>query len=344
MAGLIRSPLAVGRALDVFLYPFLLASILPATALAQTAEVAVEQEVFRQAPNGRRLGVVNQGTRLAIGQQQGRWVEATIEGWIWTPSIVVTQRDGHDRIVNVPGGENLRDEPGGRISARLLRGFLLDRIEERGQWTRVRRTAWIWGPSLEFDPATAAGGTPGTGPAEPGERPAPVAATGAGVVAGPDGVRLRVAPEADTLATVSPGAALTVVERQGGWARVRLEGWVPAAELVGSDQDSLVVDVSAAALRANPDQYRGQRVRWEVQFISLERAEPVRTDFFEGEPFVLARAPDPSEGFVYLAVPPELLADVEELESLQSVNVLAQVRTGRSALMGVPVLDLLALY
>jgi hypothetical protein len=135
-----------------------------------------------------------------------------------------------------------------------------------------------------------------------------------------------------------------VVERQGSWARVRLEGWVPAAELVGTDQDSMVVEVSAAALRANPDQYRGQRVRWEIQFISLERAEPVRTDFFEGEPFVLARAPDPSEGFVYLAVPPELLADVEELEPLQSVNVLAQVRTGRSALMGVPVLDLLALY
>ncbi|MEJ2320300.1 MAG: hypothetical protein P8Y21_13285 [Gemmatimonadales bacterium] len=81
-----------------------------------------------------------------------------------------------------------------------------------------------------------------------------------------------------------------------------------------------------------------------VQFVSLETAEAVRTDFYEGEPFILARAPDPSDGFVYLAVPPELLPIVEELPPLEMIEILARVRTGRSAIMGAPVLDLLAFY
>jgi hypothetical protein len=45
-----------------------------------------------------------------------------------------------------------------------------------------------------------------------------------------------------------------------------------------------------------------------------------------------------------VAVPPELLADVQQLDALQTIDILAQVRTGRSALMGVPVLDLVALF
>jgi hypothetical protein len=45
-----------------------------------------------------------------------------------------------------------------------------------------------------------------------------------------------------------------------------------------------------------------------------------------------------------MTVPPELLAAVEGLEPLEMIDVLALVRTGRSALMGVPVLDLLALF
>jgi hypothetical protein len=111
-----------------------------------------------------------------------------------------------------------------------------------------------------------------------------------------------------------------------------------------SNPDSILVGVSAAAVRAAPEEYLGRTVRWSVQFIALERAEPERTEFYEGEPFILARAPDPEDGFVYVAVPPELLADVQQLDALQTIDILAQVRTGRSALMGVPVLDLVALF
>lgn len=119
---------------------------------------------------------------------------------------------------------------------------------------------------------------------------------------------------------------------------------------VVTDGDTVGVDgrvlagVSAAALRANPDEYAGARLRWTVRILSLERAEPERIDFYEGEPFLLARAPDPGDGLVYIAVPQELLAAAEKLRPLQTLDVLVRVRTGRSALLWVPILDLLALY
>ncbi|MYA32374.1 MAG: hypothetical protein F4164_13235 [Gemmatimonadales bacterium] len=109
-------------------------------------------------------------------------------------------------------------------------------------------------------------------------------------------------------------------------------------------EGGVMAGVSAAALRANPDEYAGARLRWTVRFLSLERAEPERIDFYEGEPFLLARAPDPGDGLVYIAVPPELLEAAEKLRPLRPLDVLVKVRTGRSALLRVPILDLLALY
>jgi hypothetical protein len=302
--------------------------------------------MFRQTADGRRLAGVMQGTSLAVVGRQGDWVEVTLQGWIWSRSVAATDRNGFSLIVTATGGENLRDEPGGRISARLLQGFLLHQVESRGQWTRVRRTGWMQQSVLNLpSPGVAPAPAEGTGPAgAAGDRPDPVVAEGRALTTGESSIHLRAAPEGDSLAAVAPGTNLTVLERRNRWARVRLEGWVLTSELTSPELDSLLVDVSAAALRANPDQYQGERVRWEVQFISLERAEAVRTDFFEGERFILARAPDPAEGFVYLAIPSELVADVEALLPLEMIEVLAQVRTGRSALMGVPVLDLLAIF
>lgn len=326
------------------------------SAAAQTVEVAVEQENFRQGPGGKRLATVNEGTRLRVLGTRDRWRRVLLEGWIWAPSVRATDRAGMDLVVSADGGENLRDEPSGeaRIAARLLEGFLLEELEEQGNWRRVRREAWIWGPSVREVPSPGgAGGGAGREetPGEPG---------GSGEAtepdAGPEGdllsdrlvvqggsVRVRVSPEGDTVAVLRPGADLRVLSREGDWSRVRLEGWVRASEVASADSAGVRRGLRPPDLRANPEQYRGERIRWQVQFISLERAEAVRTDFYEGEPFILARTRDGSEGFVYLAVPPELLSEAEALEPLQRIEVLGRVRTGRSALMGAPVLDLLAL-
>ena len=314
----------------------------PASRLpAQTVEVSAEQENLRLEPTGKRLATVNGGTRVAVEGSQGRWRLVTLEGWIWSPSVSAADRQGHDLVVSADGGENLREEPDpdARVAARLLEGFLLRKTGERGRWTRVRRTAWRWAPSLsEVGDGEGSSGGDGEGGDPPGPAPG-----------GPDRLvvedrpaSLFVSPGGDTLATARPGADLSVLAREGEWARVRMEAWVRVAELARSDSAS-ASDLGIEAVTANPDQYRGRRVRWSLQFISLERAEPERTDFYEGEPFILARPTDGSGGFVYVAVPPERVSRVQTLTPLQRIRVTGRLRTGRSSVMGAPVLELIEL-
>jgi len=75
----------------------------------------------------------------------------------------------------------------------------------------------------------------------------------------------------------------------------------------------------------------------------MERAEKIRTDFYEGEPFLLARTSTSGRSFVYVAVPPDRLGAVEGLIPLERVNVVGRIRTGAAALTGNPILDLIEL-
>lgn len=312
-------------------------------ALAQSHEITVEGETFRKDADGRALAALASGLPVQLVRTSGEWAEVTFTGWVPTASLGETTREGHDRIVTRGGGEDMRDAPSGEVRARLLQGLLLDRVAERDAWTRITRSGWVRLSSLRsvaVDEGTFARPAATT----EADRPPALVSSGRRLMTGDEPIEVHGSPGGDTVAVVRSGTPITVVERGNGWTRVRVEGWVRSDRLVTSDGDSTFVEVSAAALRANPGDYQGMRVRWTVQFVSLERAEPERTDFYEGEPFILARAPDPGDGFVYLSVPPELLEAVEGLKPLETIDVLAQVRTGRSALMGVPVLDLLALF
>ena len=135
---------------------------------------------------------------------------------------------------------------------------------------------------------------------------------------------------------------MAVLARQGGWTRVRLEGWIWEPSTLVPDSTS-GEDLTLEVLRANPDQFAGRRVEWTVQYVALQTAEAVRTDFYEGEAYFLARPPGDSRGILYVAVPPELLPAVRSLDALDVIDVVARVRTGRSNQMGVPILDLVAL-
>ena len=322
-------------------------------AIGQSVRVSVPEENFRKEPSvtsSNRLATVFEGAVLAVESRQGRWVQATLEGWIWSPSVSATDRDGFDLIVSNPGGENLRAAPQGeaRRVGRLLRGMLLDRVEQQGNWMRVRRSAWLWSESAvevegEAPETTAAQSPPPQRPAAEVETTARPPELPDRIVVSGNGVQLHVSPSGDTLASLRPEADLEVLARQGSWARVRLDGWVWVPSTLPADSAAASEDLTPADVRANPDQYRGRQVRWRMQFVSVERAEPAREDFYEGEPFILARATDGEQGFIYVAVPPELLAEAGSLRPLQMIDVLARIRTGRSALMGVPVLDLIAL-
>ncbi len=120
---------------------------------------------------------------------------------------------------------------------------------------------------------------------------------------------------------------------------MQVEGWVAEPEVAPADS-ALRMPLSAADLRADPGGMRGRSVRWDVEFLALQRADPLRREMALDEPYILARGPAGDNALLYLAVPPSLLASVRALPPLARLSVTARVRTARSELGGVPILDL----
>jgi len=302
------------------------------------ATVRVEENL-RAEPRGVILGRLLVGSDLQVLQVQDPWVQIDLQGWIWTRSIQRTDRPGFDLTVSVAPHENLRVEPSGAVLARLAEGSLLESLEDTAGWTRVRRVAWVWAPSLDLIEAEGppfAPASPGLGGAVGGEGWWRSGPGGAPVLTGPDG---------DILAQARPGTELQVLARQGNWIRVRLEGWswAPFGGQSDSVSPGILLEVTPEEVMQDPDTYRGQVVSWELQFVSREEAERVRTDFYEGEPFLLTRSTSPERAFIYVAIPPERLAEVEGLIPLERIRVVGRIRAGAAALTGNPILDLLDL-
>lgn len=315
----------------------------------QAARVLVAGEPLRSAPASTVLATLSQGVALQVGAPRGGWREATLEGWI---PVAAVRGDvaSSGVVVTAAAGEDLRLAAGGAVAARVPPGVFLERIGGDASWVRVRRTGWVRDRSVRIEagmPLPAAAPVKGA-PAAPAAATAdfaPPTAARAGARAGDGGAIIMANPGSDTLASVPAFTPLEVLGRQGGWTRVRVEGWVWTGTLAGAaDAAGVLSDVTAAALVANPDTYKGRVIAWSVQFIALRTAEPLRTDFQPGERFLLTRGPARESGFVYIAVPPRLLTAAQALQPLQRIQVLARVRNGRSQLMGAPVLELIELH
>jgi len=142
---------------------------------------------------------------------------------------------------------------------------------------------------------------------------------------------------------VAAETPLRVLGRTGDWARVQIEGWVRATELQAAPP-GVQVGVSAAELRAEPQRYAGQVLRWTLQYIAVQKADDLRPDIPAGATYVLARGPLPERGFVYVIIPDgRLLASIQTLAPLATIQVTARVRQGRSRYLGNPVVDLISL-
>lgn len=157
---------------------------------------------------------------------------------------------------------------------------------------------------------------------------------------------VRTAPTTGTTATpavgqIVKGAPVEVVGRERDWVRIRLEGWVRESDLVVAD--TTLRPLSAADIRSNPAAALGKLVRWEVEVVALQTADPLRTGLQSGEHYLLALGPGAEKTLVYIAVPPGLLANARSLPPLAQVTVTARVRNGRSEPAGVPILDLQSL-
>jgi hypothetical protein len=336
----------------------------PAIAAQQPATIARAAEPFLGDIGGARLGQLTEGTVFASGPTRGAYTQVTLEGWIFKPSTQPVSREGHNVAIRHGPVENLRDAPNGHVLAQLVQGFLLDKVDERGQWVKARRTVWVQTAALRIDVgrrrtddgnASPAAGTPTSvirPPASVIRPPASVIRPPASVQdsAPPDPhrgvVRRRMqlyrAPDSASVGQLEAGTPVRITARAQGWVRIETQAWVRENEIRPSD-NAILTGITAAELRGAPDDFRGRLLRWTIQFLSVQTADELRPDFQPGQRYILARGPAPEYAFVYIVIPEDKLADVQRLEPLASVSVVARVLNGRSTYLANPILELVEL-
>lgn len=334
-----------------------LATPLPVAAQARY-RVTTDGAWFYLEAGGKRLARLARGAVLVGGDAQGTWQSATLEGWIFASSVGPTARAGFDLGVTRAPEENLRSAPAGALIAKLPQGFLLNKVLQgtSGRWVHVTRAGWVDKSDLEPVAEVATSHTAGPTDSSPGAvTPEPptgdTAASGAAPAPGPgDASRVESArrtvlyraPEGPPAGTLAPSAPLRVLSHSGEWARVELDGWVRSADLEAAPA-GVLVGITAAELRAEPQRYVGQVLRWTLEFIALQKADELRPDLPAGGAYFLARGPLPEHAFVYVTVPEARRAQLQTLAPLATIQVTARVRTGRSRFLGNPVLDLISL-
>ena len=195
---------------------------------------------------------------------------------------------------------------------------------------------------------SAAGRAPTAGSTRPeGTRPSAATEPRFASVDDPEALRtgrktsVRTAPDGPVVVALDPGAVVQPLARERGWTRVRIEGWVPDADLLPADT-ALRVALSAADLRADPQGTRGKVVRWEVEAFGVERADPLRPEMAPDESYLLARGPGKENALLYLVVPTSMLSAARSLPPLTSLLITARVRSGRSEPVGIPILDIIS--
>ncbi len=311
---------------------------------AQTRyRVDVDGEWFHQEAGSRRLARLASGAVVRdAGELQGDWRKVTIEGWIFGRSVGTPALPGFDLAVTRDPEENLRVAPSanGALVARLLRGVQLLRVGSQGGWVQVRRDGWVRARALGAVAAVAS--TRGAG-----DTTAARSAAGNGDV---DAARARATrpallyrtPEGAEAGRLSAETPVRVLSRGDEWTRVQLEAWVRTADL-GAAPPGVLLGVTAAELRTEPQRYEGQALRWELQYIATRTADEQRPDIPAGATYLLAKGPLPERGFVYVVVPDSLSGAVARLTPLATATVTVRVRRGGSRYLGHPVVDLLAL-
>jgi len=344
------------------------------TPVCLTAQSTVTSHTaLRDAPKGSAVAEVRSGATVAPTASQRGWSKVTLEGYLHR-SVVGGHRGSYSISVKADGGALLRATPSksGRVLALVADRTGLTKVGTRGDWIRVRRTGWLVTSSLHANAPQVAARK--AAPAKKVTTPrksartttvargaAPASTSGGDSTAVAEGdvapdsatqavmalalerrATLYMAPDAGSLGTIDSSARVTAVARDRGWVRVQVEGWVRAQDLGPSDSTVLTM-ISAADLRAQPDRYRGQVVRWVVQKIAVETADPLRKGMAPDEPYILARGPGQENSLLYLALPPSLVDQAKRIDPLAAITVTARVRSGRSEPSGVPLLDVLSI-
>jgi hypothetical protein len=331
----------------------LLALLLPAALLAQTPAVGtVTAPVsLRLAPDGREIAALRVNSAVQLLGTSGAWSHVTVEGWLHV-SVIGPARDSFPISAKSSMGALMRAaaDRTAPVVAQLEDGMGLQLVERSDQWSHVKRSGWVLSTTVRPGapkPVAAVAPAAGVKPA-PAPAPAPAATVAAVPVATAESLpgdvavarrtTIHAAPTGAVLGTLDSATRLVTGPSERGWVRVTMEGWVKQADVIPLDSVPIST-ISAADLRADPDRYKGQTVRWVVQVVAYQTADPLRKGLRIEEPYLLARGPGNESSLLYLALPPSLMDVGRELKPLSTVVILAKVRYGRSDPSGVPVLD-----
>jgi len=333
--------------------------LLATTAAAQQEEALAAPTDLHREPRGAPLVSLPAGTPVETGEIKGDWKEATVEGWVYTPSTAPTRRDGFDLVVTPANGENLRRSPNGPVVGRLREGTLLERVAVKGAWTHVRREGWVPRKAVaaehgkavpkpqaaraaQTEAAQGTAAAPASRPAAQGKAPAPAPARHAPDVEPMELARetsLSAAPDGPQLATVQSGVPARVVARTPGWVKVQVDGWVKEEDIRPGGAGA-AEGVTAEEVRTSPDRFVGQTLQWRVQLIAVQSADELRSEMAPGQPYLLTRGPLPEAGFVYVTIPVDRLAEFRALPPLQELVLRVVVRAARTRYLTTPVVEL----
>lgn len=337
---------------------------------------------LRATPGGDVIGVSSRAIRGAVESSQGSYVRLTVDGFLAARSLRFNADRSRGEVAPTAGASlRAASDANSAVLAELRVGTYVFPTRAGGRFPAgasglvpVRRALWVDATRLERN----AGAT--TAPSAPvaaarAAAPSAIAREEAARDSARrealrrdsvrrDSVRrdsiarrqdasgplletrgqtaLRYGPGGDAIATIPGGVGLTPLARDGGWVRVRIEGWLPDSALQAAGARSAGT-LSAADLRADPTGTVGRIVRWRVETLAYQVADALRSGLAANEPYLLARGPGSERAVLYLALPDSLRAAAQALPPLTEITVTARVRNGRSAPAGVPVLELLEL-
>jgi hypothetical protein len=302
---------------------------------------------------------VRAGTKVAVVSTRETSALVTIEGWV-DASRLAAKIDTFPASVDAKAQLRVRASASDKsaVLAELRPRTGVHTLGKSGTWIRIRRSAWIPASALPKAAATVAATKAPAGRGAPKQAPAAVKAAPVAVPAAVSAAastdsppaqagsmsvskptKLLASPTGKPVAELAPGAVVQTLAHDHGFAKVRVEGWVPERELSPADS-SPGTQLTAADLRSDPEGTRGKTVQWEVEILSLQTADPLRRELARDEPYLLAKGPGAENSLLYLAVPPSLLTQAKALTPLTHVLITARVRVGHSEPVGTPILDL----
>ncbi len=334
----------------------------------QQGRITADTDV-RASPGGAVVAQLRSGTTWTTGSTRQGFTSVVITAWV-DNSRFGEARDSFP--ITISGTQNLRIRETPSLQGRILGSFRagagLRVLERRESWARVRREVWVPSSAIAVTAASSAattspnrtGTAPATRPTTPAAAPTrpatePTAAPAAPAAAEPAESRpapagaLRAQRQAplhqgiggNQVGQLSEGAVVIPRARERGWVKVQVEAWVPESLFVPADT-AYGATLTAADLRADPDGHVGKVIRWEVQVVGMQLADPLRRDMTRDEPFLLVIGPAGENATIYVTVPQGLITQSRTIQPLTSIILTARVRTGRSNPTGAPILELMS--